>query len=339
MIKKHFFKILLGFALSTILIYLTFRNVNFSEIYSIAKESAYWLLIPAALLYACTYILRSIRYYFMIYPIKKTKHVLTNFPYTMMGFFMNNIIPLRLGELIRAKITGERLHISRSSILGSIVLERLVDVIVFVLFFFFILYFVSFSENIENIKSWFFIAGTIFGVILILLFLISKNEETFVKLFSKLPMPAKIKNIVIEIVDKFADGLVMLKKPAIFLITILFSLLIWITESSVLLIVAYACGVNTLGLLQGIFIVIVIGIGAIVPTAPGYIGAFEYFGSKIAIPALALGIPEATAVACILLYHFVQIIVIFSLGFGSMLKTKISFSDLFKFAKIEDEKN
>ena len=100
-----------------------------------SKNADYYILILGVIIYAFTYFLRSIRYYFMLLPVKKTG-VLRNFPYTMLGFFMNNVVPLRLGEVIRAKVTGERLGVSRSSVFGTIVIERLIDVIIFVLFFF-----------------------------------------------------------------------------------------------------------------------------------------------------------------------------------------------------------
>lgn len=328
MFKKHFLKIILGFLLSILLIYLTIRQINFKESFELIKNVNYYILIPGIFLYASTYLLRSIRYYFMIYPIKKTR-VLENFPYTMLGFFMNNIIPLRLGELVRAKVTGERLQISRSSILGTIVVERLIDVIIFVLFFFIIMAVLPFPDFIKNT---FYICGAGFGACLLILFLISKHEDKALHIFSKLPMPAKIKNFIINLFEKFADGLIMLRKPGVFFTTFFFSVLIWIIESAFLVITAYACGIN-ISILGGIFVVIIIGIGAILPTAPGYIGAFEFMG----VTALAaLGVDKESAFACIAIFHFLQLIVIFALGFASLIFAKISFMDLFKFAKIEE---
>ncbi|AKL97846.1 lysylphosphatidylglycerol synthase transmembrane domain-containing protein [Endomicrobium proavitum] len=335
MLKKHFFKILAGVIISSALIYLTFRNIDFTATFDTIKKANCVLLLLAAALYAFTYILRSIRYYFMILPIKQTR-VFENLPYTILGFFMNNIIPLRIGELVRAKITGERLKISRSSILATIVVERLFDIIIFVASFFVIMLVMPFPEII---KKSFYVCAVVFGIGLVILFLITKHEKKALQLVSKLPLPHRIKNLVSELFDKFTGGLATLKKPSAFLISFLMSALIWLTESAVLVIAAYAFGINLPHvILGGLFTVIIIGIGAIVPTAPGYIGAFEYFGSNLAL-IQGLSIEASKAVACILTYHFIQIGVIFILGSASIVKTKISFNDLFKFAKIEDNKN
>ncbi|MCL2485312.1 MAG: flippase-like domain-containing protein [Endomicrobia bacterium] len=330
MFRKHILKILLGFLFSAVLIYLTLRQIDFKNSFDLIKNANYWLFIPGILIYAFTYVLRSIRYYFLILPIKKTK-VLENFPYTMLGYFMNNIIPLRLGELIRAKVTGERLHISRSSVLGTIVIERLMDIIMFVLFFFIIMFAFPFPEFI---KKSFYICAVVFGSGLLTLFLISRHENKALKLISSLPMPLKIKNLVTELFNKFTGGLAVLTKPAIFSVIFLVSVVIWVTESLFLVIIAYSCGIN-ISILGGIFVVIIIGIGAILPTAPGYIGAFEFMGVT-AMSALAIG--KDPAFACIAIYHFLQLMVIFALGFASVIKTKLSFADLFKFAKIEEDK-
>lgn len=330
MFKKHFFKIILGFLFSIALIYLTLRQIDFRKSLELIQNANYYVLIPGALIYAFTYLLRSLRYYFMILPIKKTA-LFENFPYTMLGFFMNNIIPLRLGEIIRAKVTGERLGISRSSILGTIVVERLIDMIIFVLFFFVIMIMLPFPDFIKNS---FYICGIVFGLCLILLMAISINENKAKEIVSKIPMPSRIKNFVIVIFEKFTGGLVMLRKPGVFFTSFFVSVLIWVFESLFLVIVAYSCAID-LSLLGGIFVVIIIGIGAILPTAPGYIGAFEFMGVT---GLAALGIDKDAAFACIAIYHFLQLMVIFSLGFFSMIKMKISFSDLFKFEKIEGTK-
>ena len=125
----------------------------------------------------------------------------------------------------------------------------------------------------------------------------------------------------------------MLKSPKVVIVSFLLSLVIWVTESSCLLIVAAACGVE-IHLLGAIFTVIIIGIGAIIPTAPGYIGAFEFMG----VTALAaLGIEKDNAFATIALYHVMQIIIICALGFFSVLKAKLSFADLFRFQEIRSE--
>ncbi|MDR2818221.1 MAG: flippase-like domain-containing protein [Endomicrobium sp.] len=325
MFKKHFFKILAGICVSIILIWLTLRQIDIKKSFELIAGVKYFVLIPAILVYVFTYILRSVRYYYILLPLKKTK-VLDNFPYTIIGFFANNIIPLRLGELIRAKITGERLHVSRSSALATIVIERLFDVIIFVLFFFLIVTVMSFPEFI---KKSFYILTFVFFICLSALYIMLTHKNKALKVLSKMPISSVVESLITVFLNRFTGGLAVLKKPSILIKSFIFSGILWITEALFVVIVAYACGIH-ISILGGIFTVIIVGMGGIIPTAPGYFGAFELMG---VLALSTLSVDKDLAFICTAICHFLQLVIIFTLGGLCVLKTKITFSDLFKFAK------
>ncbi|MDR2428001.1 MAG: flippase-like domain-containing protein [Endomicrobium sp.] len=325
MFKKHFLKILAGICVSIILIWLTLRQIDIKKSFELIAGVKYFVLIPAILVYVFTYILRSVRYYYILLPLKKTK-VLDNFPYTIIGFFANNIIPLRLGELIRAKITGERLHVSRSSALATIVIERLFDVIIFVLFFFLIVTVMSFPEFI---KKSFYILTFVFFICLSTLYIMLTHKNKALKVLSKMPISSVVESLITVFLNRFTGGLAVLKKPSILIKSFIFSGILWITEALFVVIVAYACGIH-ISILGGIFTVIIVGMGGIIPTAPGYFGAFELMG---VLALSTLSVDKDLAFICTAICHFLQLVIIFTLGWLCVLKTKITFSDLFKFAK------
>jgi uncharacterized protein (TIRG00374 family) len=244
----------------------------------------------------------------------------------MLGFFANNIIPLRLGELIRAKVTGERLGMSRSSVLATIIIERLFDVIMFVSFFFLTVMVMYFPEYI---KRSFYILTIIFFICLLALYIILIHKDNAFKVLSKVPIASSLKSLITNFLDRFTSGLIVLETPSVLIKTFILSGILWVTESLFIVIVAYACGIRV-SILGGIFTVIVIGMGSIIPTAPGYFGVFELMG----IMALSiLSVDKDSAFICAAICHFLQLVVIFSLGMICIIKTKLSFSDLFKFAK------
>ncbi|MDR1122412.1 MAG: flippase-like domain-containing protein [Endomicrobium sp.] len=318
-------KILVGICVSIVFIWLTLHQIDIKKLFEFTACVKYFVLIPGVLVYVFTYILRSVRYYYILLSIKKTK-VLDNFPYTVVGFFANNIIPLRLGDLIRAKITGEYLCVSRSSVFATIVIERLFDIITFVLFFFLIVRGASFPEFI---KKYFYILTFVFFICLSILYIILTHKDKTLKILSKMPIPLTIKSFITAFLNRFTFGLIVFKKPSILVKSFIFSGILWITEALFIVIVAYACGIH-ISIFGGIFTVIIIGTGSIIPTAPGYFGAFEFMG----VLALSiLYVDKDLAFVCMTICHFLQLAVIFILGGLCILKTKITFSDLFKFAK------
>jgi uncharacterized protein (TIRG00374 family) len=325
MFKKHFFKILLGICISIFFIWLTLRQIDIKKSLELIASVNYFVLIPGILVYCFTYILRSIRYYYILLPLKKTK-IFDNFPYTMIGFFANNIIPLRLGEFIRAKITGERLQVSRSGALATIIIERLFDVTMFVSFFFLIVMLMSFPEFI---KRSFYILTVVFFICLATLYIMLIHKNKALEMLSKMPISLTFKSFITDFFNRFTGGLIVLKNPIILMKIFTFSGILWIVEASTLVIVAYACGIH-ISIWDAIFTVIVVGIGGIIPTAPGYLGTYEMMG---VLALSTLSVDKDLAFVCIAISHFMSLGVIFTLGGLCIIKTKLTFYDLFKFAK------
>ena len=52
--------------------------------------------------------------------------------YTYLGYLANNVLPARLGELVRSHALGEGEGISRTTVLGTVVVERIVDTVMVV---------------------------------------------------------------------------------------------------------------------------------------------------------------------------------------------------------------
>jgi uncharacterized protein (TIRG00374 family) len=183
------------------------------------------------------------------------------------------------------------------------------------------------------IKNSFIICAIVFGLLFIVLLALALSGDKALNILSKLPLPLKIKDIVLSLSDKFIGGLSILKSKKALISSFLMSFMVWVIESMAFMMAAYACGIQ-ISLIGAIFAVIIIGISGIIPTAPGYIGAFEFAGS---LALRILGVDEHLALACVLIYHAIGLTVNFILGFSSVIWAKISFNDLFKFEEIGDK--
>jgi glycosyltransferase 2 family protein len=121
--KKRLFA---GFAVAALCLYFAFRGISFPDLAK-ALSAAKGRWIAAALgVYLCGYLLRAYRWHFLIRPIKRIPSAELLGP-MILGFFANNILPFRMGEFIRAHLTGRKFSISRTASLGTILLERLCD--------------------------------------------------------------------------------------------------------------------------------------------------------------------------------------------------------------------
>jgi uncharacterized protein (TIRG00374 family) len=206
----------------------------------------------ALVVFVFSYVVRTIRWHFLLLPLKKL-HPMRSFYFLIFGFFMNNILPLRLGEFVRAKVAGERFQISRSGVFATVVVERLMDIIVFIICFFLIACFVDIPVWLKNS---FLLCTVIFGSMLVVLFLMSKSNDKFLTVINKLHLPVKISEILKSLFVKFATGLKFFQNFRLVLYVFITSLIVWFVEAYSYQLFFSAFGVQV-SLMESIFVIIV----------------------------------------------------------------------------------
>jgi uncharacterized protein (TIRG00374 family) len=248
------------------------------------------------------------------------------FSYLMLGFFMNNLFPLRLGELIRAHVTGQKIGASRSGVLATVVIERLFDGLSYVCLFSFTILFLPFPHWVRHS----FTGGAlIFTGVLVSFYFLSAKQESAASLFSWMPLPERFIAPIKRIASNFVGGLGILRNFKVLVRVLALSLIVWTLEGSVFLSIATAFHLN-INLLQCFLVMVIIGIGAIIPTAPGYVGTVEFLG----VTSLSfLGIPKNEAFAFILTLHTLQLFMVAVWGIYAMITEKLTFSELIKIEK------
>ena len=315
----------MGCLVSLTLIYLCVRNIDFKQSVSLLKNADIILIILGVTIYVCSYLVRGFRWDYILAPLKKMK-MFQSFYYLVFGFFMNNVLPLRLGEFVRAIVAGKKLEISRSGVFATIVVERLMDVIIFIISFFLIAMFVP---NIPNwLQKSFVLCAVIFGLMFIVLFFMSKDEEKFLKLLYKIHLPLKFTEIIKALFLKFASGLKFFQNKKLFIIVFVTSIIVWIIEAYAYKTLFLAFGLKVT-VIQCLFVIVTTGIATMLPTAPAFIGAIEGVGMVV---LGIFGFEETIAFTAMAAIHFIEMMAIYILGIIGMIKEKISFSDLFNFA-------
>ena len=130
--KKHWigniFKYGLSFALSGVFLYIAFLDVDFDKVIMyISDASIFWIIVfISSLMFA--HLLRAIRWKIILRSVKKDTSLLNLFGALMVGYGVNCVVP-RLGEVSRAVVLGRWENLSRSSMFGTVILERVIDFI------------------------------------------------------------------------------------------------------------------------------------------------------------------------------------------------------------------
>ena len=130
---KSNLRILVGFAISGLFLLAILWSVDIQQTKEALGSANYAYIPVAVLLSLVTNVLRSYRWKYVLNPIRHIS-IGSLFSGVAIGYMANNLLPARLGELVRSYVIGKKEDISKSSILATIVVERLFDGFTLLLF-------------------------------------------------------------------------------------------------------------------------------------------------------------------------------------------------------------
>jgi hypothetical protein len=238
------------------------------------------------------------------------------------GYFINDILPFKLGEFARSIYVGRLSGLGTMRTFSSVVIERAFDVSIAA-----ILVLITLPLVVEAswVKSVAMVALIAVLAALVLLYFMTRHQQ---KVIAWLENATQKRNFlrykVVPQIEKLMQGFGMLTNPSQFLLSFL-----WIAATWAIWVSAYY-----LTILQitpaapfwwGIFACSIIGLGVALPSAPAGVGVFE--ASMVAALAL-LGLNSSSVLAYALLVHFSQVVLAVLLGVWGLAREKQSLSSL-----------
>ncbi len=235
--RRKYLHLFIGLVIIALSLFYAFRGVKFSELSNALMSVRYFYLLPAIFLVVVSYLLRAMRWRYLIRPIKEVKT--TNLFSPLMVGFMANMLPARAGEFVRAYLLSRKERISLSASFATIFIERLFDLVLVLFLLVWVLLFMPEAFTSGDAGGAYQLSDKIkiFGkfsfslVLFILLFsalLQFKNDWAMkiVRLLIK-PFPSRWEEKIIRLVNSFSDGLNIIRDKRGLLATIFLSFLIW----------------------------------------------------------------------------------------------------------------
>ncbi|HRU40215.1 MAG TPA: lysylphosphatidylglycerol synthase transmembrane domain-containing protein, partial [Candidatus Goldiibacteriota bacterium] len=296
------------------------------------------------------YYIRAIRWHYLLKHIKPIEPQAL-FPYLVMGFMFNNVLPARAGEFIRAYMTGTKKGVSRSSTFATVVIERVFDGLVMICFFiagYSAFHFLSaqvsvppikiagFSLGIKDAVLGFAVIGcAVFaGIFVFMLLLIYRREKTSAFIHGILRrFPAAISGKANKLTDTFINGLGVLGNAGDVARVFLLSASAWTVEVVTYWLMAKAMGISVSFILVCL-IMAVSNFAIMAPSTSGGVGPFEFFGVAI---MLLFGFVKEEAAAYVFMVHAMILLPIILLGAVFMLKEGINFTKIIKEKEKEED--
>ncbi|HUF27767.1 MAG TPA: lysylphosphatidylglycerol synthase transmembrane domain-containing protein [Gemmatimonadaceae bacterium] len=289
------------------------------------------LLALAALLGTLVFPLRARRWRTILEPVAAHLPFGMLWRATAIGMMINNVIPLRAGEVARAyALTRETPRVRFPASFASLAVDRVFDAVVLMLLMVAAIAAPGFPANAEingrPVSSWAVGFALAALAAVVILYLVVFFPSLLLRIYDGLarriaPRFAERGRVMLL---SFADGLAVLRHPRLFASVFLWTLAHWMVNAF-----AFWVGFKAVGLdapysaallLQGI-----IAIGVAAPSAPGFFGVFEWF----AWVGLALyGVDKELAVTWAIGYHLASFIPITVLGAFYLSRVRFRLRDL-----------
>ena len=168
------------FILTGVFLYFAFREVNLSEAFQLISHISMPYLILFLFVFYMSHIIRALRWKVMVSSVKKDAHFINLLGATMIGYGVNCAIP-RLGELYRGLFLAKWEGIPRTSMLGTIVVERIIDILALgiAVFISVMIYSGDLYKDVSWLSSALIIGVSAILLLILLLYLTVKFKEKF----------------------------------------------------------------------------------------------------------------------------------------------------------------
>ncbi len=302
-------KFILPLGLSIIFLYIAFYDEDINKIIAIlSNASIFWIVILLITMLFSHY-LRAVRWKVILNSVKPNASIINIFGAVMVGYGVSCVVP-RLGELSRAVVLGKWEKLSRSSMFGTVILERIIDIIFLGLTV--IVSVIIWSEDLYVkfpwLKSTLYITIILMAAVILFIYFLIKFREKFygliVKILSK--FSEKLAHKAAYIFDMMTVGFASLKGKKNYFYTILLSALIMMVYALSAYIGFYTLGMENIKHVtyaMAWVLMSISAIGVVIPT-PGAIGSYEAL-SKAAL-VLLFGFGESISLAYAILTHILS---------------------------------
>jgi uncharacterized protein (TIRG00374 family) len=282
--------------------YVALSGIDLKQASHALRTCTYWWLIPALLAFGLGNLARALRWRSLFVPGRRPP-LGTTMNAMMIGYFYNNILPARAGEAARIVVLTQRSTSPAVEITGTVVLERIYDVVAVLVIFFV-------AEPWLPKMSWFGTAAVAAAV----LALVIAAAATVLVLYGDRPLRVLLRPLrrlapfteerLERTVAELAHGLSGLHNSRVALEALVWTIAAWMLSSASAFCVMLAFH---LGLPFGaaVLVQVAIGLAMILPAPPAAVGVFE--GAAL-IALRAYGVPHSVGLPYALILHLVNFV-------------------------------
>jgi uncharacterized protein (TIRG00374 family) len=282
--------------------YIALHGIDLGKAWKGLQSSNFWWLVLAFAAFGLGTVARAMRWRSLFAPGRRPPPP-TMLNATLIGYLYNSILPARAGEAARVLVLTQRSSAPPVEITGTVVLERVYDVVAILLIFFV-------AEPWLPHVSWFGAAAVVAAVLAVLLasaavVLVVYKDRPLRFLLRPLERHTRFSAERLErTVAELANGLSGLHNRRVALEAMVWTLVAWLLSSLCAYLVTVAFNLH-LPFAAGVLVQVAIGLGMILPSPPAAVGVFE--GATL-IALQPYGVGRSIALPFALVLHLLNFI-------------------------------
>ena len=343
---------ILSIIASIVCTWLFIRNIDWLLLKNALRDANYWFIIPTLILTLLVYVVRAIRWRGLLSHIKPIS-VINLLSVTCIGFMANNILPARVGEVLRPFILSKKEDIKFSTSFATVIVERIFDMLGLIIFTVVVIALLPHPSDthhntlaqvsasqvstvresiIPSLKKWTEVFAAVGVFTVACLFLVVIKPDFFKKILSKLCffLPHKSKDKILGLYESFVYGLKILEDKTQTVWILALSLFIWILGGAEIYLLGFSFHMH-LPFMGACLVAVCLALAVALPQAPGYIGVFHIAVLK---SLHIFGIETTAAQSYAIVLWAISILPSTIIGFLFLWREGIAFREV---VKLEEE--
>lgn len=290
------------------------RGIDFHELGRVLGNAHPGFIAAAVLVTLQTYTFRAWRWQALLAPIGGASFR-NSFRITVIGFTATNLLPGRLGEVLRPYLISRAEPVSAPAAFATILIERLLDLATVMLLFgvFLLTSTIDVGREVKGaglfaaVASLVGLAGLVFG---------AGRPQTLRRWADVVAgwLPARLAGVARRFAHTLVEGLAVMRRPRNLFVAVVMSLCLWWSIALGIWLASRALDV-TMAFPSAFLIMMYLVVGVAVPVPAG-VGSFHFMYQLAATTILGAGRAQASAAAIVL--HAVSFVPISLLGLAYM---------------------
>jgi uncharacterized protein (TIRG00374 family) len=317
--RKRFW---LGILISAVFLAFFLARTDFSEIRDAFSGADYAIAAAGVPIYFVGYWLRALRWRLLLRPVARIGTTRL-FPVVLIGLMSNNVAPMRIGELVRAFLVGERESISKSAAFGTIAVDRTFDGLTLVAILGVVTTLSHTDAGRQSLgigAALLFLAGT---AVLVGLAFSPVRVRDFLLRFAHF-LPERLGVRAEEALDAFLSGLAAIRSPGVLGLAACVSLASWLAEAGMYYVVGEAFHLDV-GFDVYLIIAAAANLALSIFASPGGVGPFELATREVLV---LYNVSSASASAYAIALHALLLGPVIIVGFGLLWSMHMSLRQL-----------